>query len=266
MNLFEGSIALTGIFLSATAIGFFAARLKDQQRQTEIQTNTLKNQQMLTSIQIRKEINERFNAAIALLDSKEESARTGAIYSLHRLATENSEHHDQVAAESKKYRNQVAKILCAHIRNKTKDEAYRSKNEDKPSNEIQTAIDLLFKETNEGEGLYSKFIGDLSPANLYAAYLVGADFVGAQCQKVIFSYADCQGAIFLNANCHGANFRRANCQESDFRHANCQEAIFLNANCKNADFYRSNCQEAIFSDANYQEASFEDANLSGTVF
>jgi hypothetical protein len=49
-----------------------------------------------------------------LLGSSETSARTGTIYALHELAL-----------EEEKYRQQIAQILCSHIRSKTNEVAYQ---------------------------------------------------------------------------------------------------------------------------------------------
>ncbi len=66
-------------------------------------------------IQIKQQqVDERFTTAVNLLGSSETSARTGAIYSLFHLAS-----------DEKKYRKEIAQILCSHIRSKTKEENYQ---------------------------------------------------------------------------------------------------------------------------------------------
>jgi hypothetical protein len=82
----------------------------------------------------------------------------------------------ELAIEEEKYRRQIAQILCSHIRSKTNEAEYKETHSKRPSNEIQTTIDLLFKE----EGLYEQDFArvDRFPeANLSHAYLMGADFV-----------------------------------------------------------------------------------------
>jgi hypothetical protein len=60
--------------------------------------------------------------------------RTGAVYALHELAL-----------EEEKYRQQIVQILCSHIRSKTNEQEYKKNHEERPSNEIQTTLNLLFK-------------------------------------------------------------------------------------------------------------------------
>ncbi|CAB5507519.1 hypothetical protein AZO1586I_1889, partial [Bathymodiolus thermophilus thioautotrophic gill symbiont] len=154
----------------------------------------LKNQEKQIDIQINQRIDERFNSAINLLGSSETSARTGAIYALHELAR-----------EEEKYRKQIAQILCSHIRSKTNEEEYQQKHNKRPSNEIQTTINLLFKEHEHG--LYTQDfarVAEFPKADLSHAYLMGANFERAQCQGASFYASKCQEADFWDAHCQGA--------------------------------------------------------------
>ena len=258
-----GLIVIIGLY-------FFYQRLEKQQKQIDIQIN--------------QRVDDRFNSAINLLGSSETSARTGAIYALYELAI-----------EEEKYRSQITQILCSHIRSKTNEAEYKKTHSKRPSNEIQTTIDLLFKE----EGLYAqgfKGVAKPSKANLSHAYLMGADFRDAQCQGVDFKYAQCQKAVFrdvqcqkadfgdarcqgavffgakcqkanfMGARCRGADFRDVWCQEADFRNARCQKADFAGARCRGADFMGAQCQEANFMNAQCQEANFMGAECHGAVF
>ena len=236
----SGLIAIFGFI-------FIYQRLEKQQKQIDIQIDQL-------TIQINHRIDDRFNSAINLLGSSETSARTGAIYALHELAI-----------EEEKYRRKIAQILCSHIRSKTDEAEYKKTHSKRPSNEIQTTIDLLFKE----EGLYAqgfKGVAKPSKANLSHAYLMGADFRDAQCQGVDFKYAQCQKANFRDAQCREANFRGARCQGANFFGAQCREAGFLGAQCRKASFSDARCQEADFRNARCQGASFLGARCQKADF
>jgi uncharacterized protein YjbI with pentapeptide repeats len=63
----------------------------------------------------------------------------------------------------------------------------------------------------------SKLIAELKRSS--TRYLIGADFISAQCQKANFEYAQCQKANFEYAQCQGANFECAQCQGANFRSA-----------------------------------------------
>ena len=122
ISIVSGVIAIVGLIL-------FYQRLKKQEEQIDLQR--------------KQRTDDRFTTAVNLLGSSETSARTGAIYSLYHLAI-----------EDKKYRKEVAQILCSHIRSKTNEPDYQKEHEKKPSNEIQTTIDLLLKDKNGNKGLY----------------------------------------------------------------------------------------------------------------
>ncbi len=179
----------------------------------------LKNQEKQIDIQINQRIDERFNSAINLLGSSETSARTGAIYALHELAR-----------EEEKYRKQIAQILCSHIRSKTNEEEYQQKHNKRPSNEIQTTINLLFKEHEHG--LYTQDfarVAEFPKADLLHAYLMGANFERAQCQGASFYASKCQEASFCGLECQGANFKEAQCQGADFSKTQLQGACTIDA-------------------------------------
>ena len=185
----------------------------------------VKNQDKQIDIQIKKEIDDRFNAAVQLLGNSETSARTGGIYSLYQLIIE---------PKAEKYRVQVAQILCSHIRSKTQEPEYQKLHRDRPSNEIQTAIDILFRNINGIKGIYQQ---DFSQANnfpradLSRAHLQGANFRNAHCQEADFGRAQLQGASFGEADCQKTNFTEAQCQGTDFTHAHCQGANFTKTDC-----------------------------------
>ena len=234
----SGLIAITGLY-------FFYKRLKNQDIQR---------------------VDDRFNSAINLLGSSETSARTGAVYVLHELALEED-----------KYRQQIVQILCSHVRSKTSETEYQKTHKERPSNEIQTTLNLLFKE--EEHGLYTQDFAKVAGfprADFEHAYLVRADFWKAQCQRAVFwnaqcqeanfNDAQCQGAFFWNTQCQRADFLHAQCQGANFWNAQCQGAIFWKAQCQGANFWKAQCQGAIFRDAQCQGAIFSDAQCQGAIF
>ena len=247
ISIVGGVIAIVGLIL-------FYQRLKKQEEQIDLQR--------------KQRTDDRFTTAVELLGSSETSARTGAIYSLYHLAI-----------EDKKYRKEVSQILCSHIRSKTNEADYKKEHNKRPSNEIQSTIDLLLKNQDGNKGLYCQdFAKEKSfpQANFKYAYLVkanfrsaqcqGANFSCAQCQGANFTFAQCQGAYFNHAQCQGAYFIHAKCQGADFSDAQCQGAYFLNAKCQGADFNEAQCQGAYFRFAQCQGAYFRFAQCQGADF
>ena len=218
----------------------------------------LEKQEKQIDLQRKQRTDDRFTTAVELLGSSETSARTGAIYSLYHLAI-----------EDEKYRKEVSQILCSHIRSKTNEPDYQKEHEKKPSNEIQTTIDLLLKNQDGNKGLYCQdFAKEKSfpQANFKYAYLVKADFYEAQCQGAYFRSAQCQGAYFRSAQCQGADFWDAQCQGVYFGCAYCQEAVFYEAQCQGAYFIEAQCQGAYFIEAQCQGADFNHAQFQGAHF
>ena len=207
ISIVSGVIAIVGLIL-------FYQRLKKQEEQIDLQR--------------KQRTDDRFTTAVELLGSSETSARTGAIYSLYHLAI-----------EDKKYRKEVAQILCSHIRSKTNEPDYKEEHKDRPSNEIQSTIDLLLKDKNGNKGLYCQdFAKEKSfpQANFEYAHLVKADFFDAQCQGAGFNYAQCQGAGFNYAQCQRADFNTAQCQGADFTLSTVSRSIFLGCTVSRSTF------------------------------
>ncbi len=237
----ENKVTFTSIgsgFIATILLYFFYQRLEKQQKQ------------------INQRVDDCFNSAIGLLGSSETSARTGAIYALHELAI-----------KEEKYRRKIVQILCSHIRSKTNEKKYKKTHSERPSNEIQTTIDLLFK--FKEKGLYTQNfarVNEFPKTNLSHAYLMGVDFKGAQCQKANFANAQCQKANFTNAQCQGANFKGAQCQGANFMFAQCQKANFCGAQCQWVNFFMAQCQGANFMFAQCQRVDFWVAQCQGANF
>jgi hypothetical protein len=136
----------------------------------------------------------------------------------------------ELALEEEKYRQQIVQILCSHIRSKTNEQEYKKNHEERPSNEIQTTLNLLFKKRESG--LYTQDFAKVTGfpgADLSHAYLVEASFSDTQCQGASFRGAQCQGVDFWNTQCQGAGFLNTQCQGADFSPSNCKvsNSVFL---------------------------------------
>ena len=170
----ESKVTYTSIgsgFIAIIVLHFFYQRLEKQQKQIDTQIN--------------QRVDDRFNSAIDLLGSSETSVRTGAIYALHELAI-----------EEEKYRRQIAQILCSHIHSKTNESEYKKTHSKRPSNEIQTTIDLLFKE----KGLYTKKFAraaEFPKANLSHACLMGVDLRVHSVRRRILQMHSIRRRIFV---------------------------------------------------------------------
>jgi uncharacterized protein YjbI with pentapeptide repeats len=230
-TIISGMIAIYGLIL-------FKKRLKNQEEQIDIQ--------------IKQRVDERFNAGITLLGSTQTSARTGAIYTLYELTL-----------EEEKYRKQIVQILCSHIRSKTSEKDYQENHKNRPSNEIQTTINLLFKAKI---GLYAQDFAknkDFPRGDLSHAYLIEVDFSYAQCQGATFMYAQCQGAIFSFAQCQGVNFYKTQLQRTNSHQTQFQGVNFFGAKCQDSNFHKAQCQGVNFYGTQLQGVKFSETQFQG---
>ena len=169
---------------------------------------------------------ERLKNAIEHLGHKRDSVRMGGAYELFHLAK-----------DTKKLRQTVLKILCAHIRQMTGKNEYKEKHEEKPSEEIQGLLTLLFIEKHDVFKGYS--------INLQGSYLKGATLSLARLKR--------------------ANLRRAQLQKADLRYAQLQRARLYKAQLQKANLSKAELQKAMLWKAQLQRAILKEAQLQGAI-
>ncbi len=152
---------------------------------------------------IRSERNERFTNAINQLGKDNNAVVLGGIYTLHRIAQ-----------EDESYRENVFNILCSFIREVTITDEYKAKYTEKPSEPIQTILNILCINENDFK-VYKEYRIDFTGANLTEANLIEANLIDA---NLLFT-------TLTLANLKGANLTRADLQEADLK-----GAFILNAN------------------------------------
>ena len=220
-------------------------------------------------ISLNNSIDQRFKDAIELLGSEKAPTRLGAIYALHHLATETFE-------KEKSYTKDVFEILCSYIRDKTNEVEYIKKYVDtkneigKPSIEIQTIVDLLFRIKTERIP-YKLFKADLNNAQLAGVNLPNANLESANLES-----ANLESAYLVYANLDSANLWDANLKSAKLVKANLKSAYLHKANLKSADLDSANLSNAILSKAILERlslgkailsnADFSNANLKKTIF
>ena len=185
----------------------FEAQIEKQNEQIGIQQKQLRD--------------TRFSSGVKLLGNQNESTRIGGAYNLFFLAR-----------DFENYRECVCEILCGHIRTITNRKEYQKKYEKKPSNEIQTIINILFqKEYGLIFDKYNKnFAGvTLNGANFSEAIISDVNFVDAILSKVLFEKATCNKVDFLRAKLRNVKFGHATLRNLNFWHTNFSNVDFTNA-------------------------------------
>ena len=230
------------------------------QQTKKLTKQELQVEQQNKQVDVRLKAIDRFQASVELLASNNISSRIAGIHSFYQLAI------DPKGAE---YCVRIAQILCSYIRSETQEQKYQQRYKNRPSLEVQTAINILFRNIEDVKGIYLQNFGkkkNFPRADLSRTYLHKANFKGAHCQGVDFTESHCQKAVFVKARCQEASFRDAECQEANFGEAQCQRAYFINADLKGANFATSQIQETNFRRAQCQGACFISAQLHGACF
>ncbi|BBM89120.1 hypothetical protein COTS27_00813 [Spirochaetota bacterium] len=216
-------------------------------------------------------IEDRYKNAITQFGNENSSVRLAGAYGLYYLARDNEDR-----------RVNICNVLCVHIRgittsekpifNRQKDlattvgpifdkESYSERYKTKPSDEVQSILDLLTnKENNKDFPFKSHWINlanaHLNGANLEKAQLQGANLRQAWLQGAKLGSAQLQEAYLWNAQLQGTNLNHAYLQEANLDYAQLQEAKL-----EKAQLQAATLQSAYLQGANLEEAQLQGANL-----
>ena len=225
-------------------------KAQSAKEQVDAMVATTERQAKANEITETGHVQERLKNSIEHLGDSEESICIGAAYELYHLATDRED-----------YRETVCRILCGHIRQRTQKENYQEQHTNKPSEEIQTCLNLLCGKEKEHvfnscqRNLTSSF---LKGANLKKAQLEGADLDGAQLQGSNLEEAQLQGSNLKGAQLQGSNLEGAQLQGSNLKGAHLQKAKLWKAQLQKANLLRAQLQKA-----NLLRAQLQKANLLG---
>ena len=221
---------------------------------------------------------ERMKNAIEHLGHKEVAVRLGGAYELFHLAQ-----------DTKELRQTVLDILCAHIRQSTRDSKYKEDNASKPSEEIQSLLTLLFVRDDaqdtfkdlhvdlKGSWLNGAKLGRarMKDADLTKAYLMKADLASAMLHRAKLKEARLQGAHLSNAELQGAtlfmgqmqmaSLYNAQLHKAGLEYALLQGVDLGKAVLKGANLYDADLQGANVFQAQFQEAYLKETKIQGTV-
>ncbi|WP_392476193.1 pentapeptide repeat-containing protein [Nostoc sp. C110] len=196
-----------------------------------------------------KQITERFAKAIEQLGSEKIEMRSGAIYTLERIAKDSAKDHWT-----------IMEVLTAFVRENAprKPDEENTQQTPKICTDIQAAVTVIGRRNYENDKKNQSL--DLSNIDIQGANLIGANLQGA-----FLGGANLQGAFLIGANLQEAILYKANLQEAILYKANLQEAMLREANLQKVNIIGSHLQGAILYTANRQEAILKEAKLQDAV-
>ena len=199
---------------------------------------------------------ERLKNAIGHLGNKSASVRLGGAYELFHLAQDTKE-----ARDTKDLCQTTMDILCAHIRRTTSEAKYRKTYKEKPSEEVESLLNLLFRQEHEVfKGCHIDLRKSwLNRAYLRSARLQGALLTGAWLQEAFLCKARLQGADLYEADLQEAELSKTHLQGANLYGADLQEAKLSKAHLQGADLYGAQLQGACLRGAQLQGATSVNA-------
>ena len=234
-------IGMGGLLIALQALMSYK-RAKAMEQTAEAQADAAKAQADAVSKTEQGQRQDRLKNAIEHLGHKKDSVRMGGAYELFHLAEDTED-----------LRQTVFDILCAHIRQTTGESKYRETHRSKPSEEIQSLLNLLFVKTPE---VFKGFYPDLS-----GSWLNGSDLERARLERAFLNHAYLQGAFLIGAHLQGAFLMAAHLQGTFLMETHLQIASFDHAYLQGASFDGAHLQGTILNDAHLQGASLIGVHL-----
>ena len=240
-------------------------RAQSAEKHAEAMVKTTEHQAETNKITEIGHVQERLKTSIEHLGHEKVSVRIGAAHELYHLA-----------ANLEGYRETVCDILCSHIRQTTQETGYQKTYTNKPSEEIQTFLNLVcgrrkgYVFNSHQRDLASSYLKGASLdesylrlAKLQEARLQGAELREAQLQGTNLWKARLQGANLLRAHLHGAILEGAWLQWAELQEAQLQVASLLGAQLQGASLLGAQLQEAGVEGVKLQGTILQEAQLQG---
>ena len=237
-----------------------------------------------TEIAQRGLLNERYQKGAEMLGSPILPVRMAGLYALQRLT---QDHPDA-------YHTQIMALLCAFIRNPTRDPSSPASNlpsafsaasaaEDPDVTEdIQAALTIIGSREGVGRSLESNinFHLDLRNAQIKRADLAGLDFSGAKLTGANLERVRARGANLSSTEIDRAKLVHAELADADLKNASLYDSDLSDASAFRADFSgavlasafcRADLSDTKFAGAtithsDFCDATIKGANLTGTRF
>ncbi|MCY4173659.1 MAG: pentapeptide repeat-containing protein [Cyanobacteria bacterium MAG CAR3_bin_5] len=221
----------------------------DRTRSLRTQTGVLKSQ---TDV-------DTFTKSIKLLGDEQAAVRQGGIYSLGRIAKDNSNLHPTIMKimtsylREKTYENFNEQLKKESSGNKDKlIEKLRLAQESAPS-DIEAAIDVIRERRIENDKLLKdskkSFRFDLS-----SSYFFNANFCS------IDKFSDVN---FSDTTIQGCRFSKTDLSGSPFISSNLQESLFVDSVLKECEFKKADLRKCDFEGCDLSGSEFESCDLTG---
>ena len=177
----------------------------------------------------------------------------------------------QLAKNHEDLRKIIFNILCAHLRKETSTDEYKEIAKERPTENIQSLLDILFKPESEFKEIFEEFDVylprvHLLNANLSNAHMKNAYFGEANLTQVDFGRTNLQEARFWDTNLRKARFWKANLQHAFFLSKKIQSANFYETNLQYVDFLVSDLQHVNFRNSDLQHVNFRNSDLQHVSF
>ena len=200
-------------------------------------------------------LNGRYQRGAEMLGNSVLAVRLGGIYALRKLA---AEHPDL-------YHVEIMRLLCAFVRNPTKDQDL-----DHPMEIEGEVMPRRIREDAQAAllaiGIRTRNQTRIEDEGEFTADLHGANLGSADLRRFILNGVNLHGANLEGADLRQCNLDRADLTHADLARANLEEASFQEAHLEGANLEGANLDIAFFKDSFCGLARFNSTWATEAVF
>lgn len=206
---------------------------------------------------------DTFTKSIELLGNHNPAVRQGGIYSLGRIARDNSKLHTTIMRIMASY---IREKTCKEFNEKLEQERFQNNRDEliqelskKPMpSDIEAAIEVIReRQISNDESLKGNEESFKPKFDLSNAYIFNAEFGDASFSKINFSDSKMIKCRFDRTNLSGSYFAKSDLQESSFVNSILRSCEFIKTNFQGCDF--EGCD---LSESSFKECDFIDTNLT----
>ena len=201
---------------------------------------------------------DTFTKSIELLGNHNPAVRQGGIYSLGRIARDNSKLHTTIMRIMASY---IREKTCKEFNEKLEQERFQNNRDEliqelskKPMpSDIEAAIEVIReRQISNDESLKGNEKSFKPKFDLSNAYIFNAEFGDANFSKINFSDSKMIKCRFDRTNLSGSYFAKSDLQESSF----------VNSILRSCEFIKTNFQGCDFEGCDLSDSEFKNCNLT----
>lgn len=225
------------------------------QKQLDIQNKQIQQQNEQIKLQIQRDIRERYQACVQLLESDSEISRLNAINNLYLIAKEHSNSYLEI----------VCNTFCDIVRS---NKFILAEDNISLPQDIQKIINYLFRAS---PFIFDDCVKNLNNVKLLAislnnAHIKNTNFNGATFVNCIFNNSAISDSYFNSVSIRSTLFKTCKIKHSFFRNSIFEDTQIIKSEIFDVLLSQSMLNGAIFSKTRVGQSDFSNTQINDSIF